>query len=144
MAWDRTGLVAAIRQNLAAVLAALGSGTPSSSTVLYGDGRWAAPGGGGGSSADTFRTISAFPATIASDDVVLEITATGSLALPTPTAGRKLIFKATKASGAILTLTRASSGVEDYDGALKNSTSLIAGEGRTYRGNGSVWQIFPG
>ena len=88
---------------------------------------------------DSYRIISSFPATIASDDICLEVTATGSLALPTPTAGRKLIFKA---FGATLTLTRASSGVEDYSGSMVSSTSLVPGESVAFRGNGSVWRRF--
>ena len=88
---------------------------------------------------DSYRIISSFPATIASGDTCLEVTATGSLALPTPTSGRKLIFKAV---GATLTLTRASSGVEDYTGSMANSTILVPGESVVFRGNGSVWRRF--
>jgi hypothetical protein len=92
-------------------------------------------------SIEPYRIISAFPGAIASDDTCLEVTVTGSLALPTPTLGRKLAFKA---KGATLTLTRASSGVEDYSGSMTSSTSLVPGESVAFRGNGSVWLRFAG
>jgi hypothetical protein len=118
---------------------------PNDTLVILTDGRiylrsggaWSLlPVGGGG---DAYRIISSFPATITSDDTCLEVTATGSLALPTPTSGRKLIFKAV---GATLTLTRSSGGVEDYTGSMVDSTILVPGESVALRGNGSVWRRF--
>jgi len=90
---------------------------------------------------EPYRIISSFPDAIASDDTCLEVTASGTLALPTPTSGRKLVFKSV---GAGLQLTRSSSGVEDYDGVKKNSTSLVSGESVCFRGNGSAWLRFAG
>jgi hypothetical protein len=87
---------------------------------------------------ETFRTISAFPATIAADDVVLEITASGTLALPTATAGRKLVI----INSATLTLTH--SAVEQAGGGFSTSLSLIPGESVTLRGNGTQWRLSPG
>jgi hypothetical protein len=97
------------------------------------------PASSGGPSLEPYRIISSFPATIASGDTCFEVTASGTLALPTPTSGRKLIFKVV---GATLTLTRSSSGVEDYTGSMANSTILVPGESVAFRGNGSVWRRF--
>lgn len=83
---------------------------------------------------ETFRIISSFPATIASDDTCLQVAVTGTLALPTATAGRVLRLKALAA----LTLTHAS--VENYDASLGTSTSLVAGESITLRGDGTNWR----
>jgi len=93
----------------------------------------------GGGASDTFRIVTSFPATVASDDVVLLVTATGTIALPTPTAGRKLVFRA---RGGDLTLTHSS--VETFSGGLDTSLSLLDGYGVTLRGDGSRWLIFPG
>lgn len=92
----------------------------------------------GGGGAETFRVISSFPATVASDDVVLLITTTGTLALPTPTAGRKLVFRAL---GGSLTLTH--SAVEADSGVVGTSLSLPDNSGAILRGDGSRWLIYP-
>lgn len=79
--------------------------------------------------------------TIGANDSDLYCSATVSLALPTPTAGRQIGFKA--GAGATITLTRASSGVQDDAGAMQNSVNIVPLEGRRYIGTGSVWLQFP-
>lgn len=118
MSWDKAGPLAWISAHAAEVLSVLGIS---------------------GGSSDTFRIISSFPATVASDDVVLLVTTTGTLALPTATAGRKLVFRA---RGGDLTLTHSS--VETFAGGLDTSLLLLDGYGVTLRGDGSRWLIFPG
>ena len=93
---------------------------------------------------DEYRIISSLPDTIGTGDMILEINVSGSLDMPSPTLGRKLIFKVPKSSAATVNLTYASAIVEDYDGNLKTSVSLIPGESRCYRGNGSSWLSFVG
>lgn len=93
---------------------------------------------GGGGGTETFRAISSFPATVASSDVILLITTTGTLALPTPTAGRKLVFRA---FGGVLTLTH--SAVEADSGVVGTSLSLPDNSAVVLRGDGSRWLIFP-
>ena len=115
MSWDRIGYLAWLRANAAAVRDAIGVST-------------------GGGTPDNFRTISSFPATIPSDDVVLEVTVAGTLALPTPTAGRKLVFINDD------TLTLTASAVEQREGGFSTSLSLVAGENVCLRGNGTQWR----
>jgi len=97
-------------------------------------------GGGGGPGAETFRTISSFPATVASDDVLLLVTAAGTLPLPaTATAGRKL---AIRARGGAVSLTHAN--IETDAGTVSTSLSLPDNSGVILRGDGTRWLIFPG
>lgn len=92
---------------------------------------------------ETFRIVSAFPATVASDDVILLVTASGSIPLPTPTAGRKLVIKS-RASGDV-TLTPSSGQIEQFDGTLDSALVLsAAGDAACIRGDGSNWYLYPG
>ena len=112
-------------------------GGAGSTVYIRVSGAWLAIGSG----SDSYRIISTFPATIGIGDVAIEVTVSGTLALPTPTSGRKLHFRTR--SGADLTLTRASSGVEGADMVLVSSTVFPANEGVTFRGIGSVWLRYP-
>lgn len=92
---------------------------------------------GGGS--ETFRTISSFPATVASGDQVLLVTTAGTLPLPTtPTAGRRLVIRA---RGGAVSLTH--SAVEADTGTVGTSLSLPDNSGVVLRGDGSRWLIYP-
>ena len=78
---------------------------------------------------------------IAETDHYLLVTATQTLALPTPTAGKELRIKA--ATGVTVTLTRSSSGVQALDGSMVSSTTISPLEGAAFVGTGSVWLRFP-
>lgn len=126
---------------LVAVDTALGfSGTTVRAALGELLGRVVALEAGGGSGAETFRTISSFPATVASDDVLLLVTAAGTLPLPaTATTGRKL---AIRARGGAVTLTHAN--IETDAGTVSTSLSLPDNSGVILRGDGTRWLIFPG
>ena len=94
-----------------------------------------------GSTSDPFRTISSFPATIDIGDMALLVTASGSLPMPTPTAGRKLSLRA---RGGDCTLTISGNHIENFSADLTNSLVMVDGRGVVFRGDGTNWIQFPG
>lgn len=89
-----------------------------------------------------FREISSLPATVAAADEAILVTATGTLALPAPSAGRRRL--SIRARGGAVTLTPASGQIEDFTGALGSSLVLSDGSGACLRSTDSAWIIFPG
>ena len=95
----------------------------------------------GGGTLDTFRAVTTFPASVAEDDAVLLIKATGTLPMPSPTAGRKLVIRA---RGGACTLTISGNHIEDGSANLTNSFVLLDNAGVMFRGDGTNWIQFPG
>lgn len=92
----------------------LGTGTPSASTVLYGDGTWGAPSGGGAYTA----TSSASP-TLTSADITVDL----SSAVPVVT----LPSAATCSAGYVLRLRNASGGLQALKLVRASSDTLDGG-----------------
>ena len=93
----------------------------------------------GGTTEENYRIVSATPVTVASDDVYMEVMVTCTIPMPAPTLKRRLKLKAVGRT-TVITLTRASNGIEDTDGEDRSSTLVIAGAAQEFVGNGSVWR----
>lgn len=122
MSWDRIGLLAWLRRNAAAVREAIGVSS-------------------GSGTSERFQTVSSLPYTIAADDAVLHVTASGTLALPDPeaqTSGRKLVIKAMSS----LVLEPDTGEIEQEDSDFDTTLSLSAGDSVCLRAVGSQWLIY--